>query len=253
MNKFNKLFITTILVCIPAPFLILVLPKLKIILVTITIVTLLLVIGIFHLIDKIHPILLFGRFNLSKFNKNLFIFSLTMFILLMTSLGIELILKDKELLDKLSKTEKLGANITTYIFTIYLVIWCMIPLFKQILHINSSKKYYRKCTIKSKAEIEGFNTGYELFFDVELDTPIDKEKHFKFLTKQLELKDILKENQKIIINGELGRVESEQENGSIQVYKSINGEIVNKDFSIKHKFNSLKIKFKNFKSKGANK
>lgn len=253
MNKFNKLFIATILICIPAPFLILVLPKLKIILVTITIVTLLLVIGIFHLIDKIHPTLLFGRFNLSKFNKNLFIFSLTMFILLMTSLGIELILKDKELIDKLSKTENLGANITTYIFTIYLVIWCMIPLFKQILHINSSKKYYRKCTIKSEIEVETSNIGDCLVFDVELDTPIDKEKHFKLLTKQLELKEVLKENQKVIINGFLSTTTVEQEYGSIQVYKSINGEIVNKDFLIKHKINLLKNEFNNFKSKGANK
>ena len=252
MSKFNKIFIYTSVICTSTPFLILALTKFKIVTIPIILIPIL-AICVFYLIDKIHPIILLGRFNLSKFIKNIFIFLLVLFLLLSTSLCIELLLKDKELLDKLSKIKDLGVNITTYIFTIYLVIWCMIPLFKQILHINSSKKYYRKCTIKSKAEIEGFNTGYELFFDVELDTPIDKENHFKFLTKQLELKEVLKENQKVIINGFLSTTTVEQEDDSMQVYKSINGEIVNKDFIIKHKINFIINEFKNFKSKGANK
>lgn len=249
MSKFNKLFIATILVCIPAPFLILVLTKLKIIGIA-TIVILLLVIGVFHLINKIHPTLIFGRFNLSRFNKNLFIFSLTMIVLLLTSLGVELLLKDKELLDKLSKTEDLGANITVYIFTTYLIIWCMIPLFKQILHINSHKKYYRKCIIKSEIEIKRFNTGDNLIFDVELDTPINKEKYFKFLTKQLELKEILKENQKIEITGLVGTLHNIQDNGTEEYLKIIEGKIINKDFMLKHKINFIINEFKNFKSKG---
>ena len=248
MSKFNKIFIYTSVICTSTPFLILALTKFQIITIPI-ILTSILAICVFYLIDKIHPIILLGRFNLSKFIKNIFIFLSTLFLLLFTSLFIELLLKDKELLDKLSKIKDLGANIATGILTISLIVWGMKLVSMRIIN----KKHYRKCTIKSEIEVETSNIGDCLVFDVELDTPIDKENHFKFLTKQLELKEVLKENQKVIINGFLSTTTVEQEDDSMQVYKSINGEIVNKDFIIKHKINFIINEFKNFKSKGANK
>lgn len=248
MSKFNKIFIYTSVICTSTPFLILALTKFQIITIPIILISIL-AICVFYLIDKIHPIILLGRFNLSKFIKNIFIFLSTLFLLLSTSICIELVLKDKELLDKLSKIKDLGVNIATGILTISLIVWGMKLVSMRIIN----KKHYRKCTIKSEIEVETSNIGDCLVFDVELDTPIDKEKHFKLLTKQLELKEVLKENQKVIINGFLSTTTVEQEDGSIQVYKSINGEIVNKDFLIKHKINLLKNEFKNFKSKGENK